>query len=377
MAKKDQKVRVLIGTRKGGYIAESDTKRKKWKVSGPFQPGKDVFHLAADPRHPGDVYSAANSGFFGPMLFRSSNWGKTWTEIAPPMMTVSSKRPSPFDEEAQKAPKPIVNIWHVEPGPENEPNTVFLGIDPASMFRSDDRGESWVPVPGLNEHETRPKWNPGAGGMCLHTIVIDPTRPKRMYAGISAAGTFRSDDGGERWRPVNKGVQVSFLPEKAPEVGQCVHKVAIDAANPNLLYRQDHDGIYVSHDAMESWVRVGKPLPNDFGFVVATSRSLPGQAFFVPLEGEARITMKGGVQVYRWTDAKKKWTPMIRGSPWPGDLGTHREGLAADNLDPAGLYLGTTTGQLLYSSDAGKSWGAIPYYFPAIHSVSAAGPPGT
>ena len=295
---KAEKVRLLVGTRKGGYIAESDVKRKRWTVQGPFHAGRDVYHVAADPRHPGDLYAAVNSPFFGPILVRSANWGKTWKEIAPPMMPVSSERPPP-DPSATQPARPIVNLWHIEPGHASEPDTIFLGIDPASLFRSDDRGGSWAPVPGLNEHPTRDKWNPGAGGMCLHTILIDPSRPKRMYVGISAAGTFRSDDAGEHWRPVNKGVLVSFLPTKKIEVGQCVHHVVADPVDHDTFYRQDHDGIHVSHDAMDSWKRVGKSLKSDFGFVVGAAPALPGQAFFVPLFGESRTTFDGGMQVYR------------------------------------------------------------------------------
>jgi len=369
---KNGAVRVFVGTRKGGYVVEGDRRRTKWSVKGPFQPGRDVFHIAADPRQEGAVYAAVNSGFFGPMLLRSTDWGSKWSEIPPPMMTVMAKRPKP-NPDGTPPSHPIVNLWHLEPGPANEPKSLYLGVDPASLYRSDDRGNSWESVTGLNEHETRPKWNPGAGGLCLHTVLIDPSKPSRRYVGISAAGTFKSDDGGEHWRPANRGVKVSFLPDPDPPFGQCVHKVALDPLRPETVYRQDHDGIYISRDAMESWTRIGKPLDTDFGFVVATAPALPGTAFFVPLQGESR-TMKGGVQVYRWTEKDRKWTPMVKGQPWRGDIGTHREGLAADALDPAGLYLGTTTGELFFSNDAAKSWGQVPYHFPGIHSVSVASP---
>ncbi|HEY6237933.1 MAG TPA: exo-alpha-sialidase [Thermoplasmata archaeon] len=372
---KGNAVRVFVGTRKGGYIAESDRRRAKWTVRGPFWPGRDVFHLAADPREDGAVYAAVNSGFWGPMLLRSTDWGRKWKEIAPPMMTVSSKRPKPSPD-GTSAPSPIVNLWHIEPGPANEPKSLYLGVDPASLYRSDDRGNSWEGVAGLNEHETRPKWNPGAGGLCLHTILIDPSRPSRRYVGISAAGTFKSDDGGEHWRPVNKGVKVSFLPDPNPPFGQCVHKVALDPLRPETAYRQDHDGIYVSHDAMESWQRIGRPLPTDFGFAVTTAAALPGTAFFAPLQGTSRTATGGQLQVYRWTEKDRKWTPTVKGRPWPGELGTHREALAADALDPAGVYLGTTTGDLLFTNNAARTWGQVPYHFPAIHSVSVASPAG-
>jgi hypothetical protein len=379
MAKRSGAVRILVGTRKAAYVVDGDAKRRKWRVRGPMHKGNETFHAVADPRHEGRVYAAVNSWFFGPMIYRSDDWGRRWKEVPAPLVSVSKSRPPRMNMETGAMnpdwKMPIANLWHVSPGPEGEPDRLFVGVDPASLYRSDDSGATWEPVPGLNEHETRPRWNPGAGGLCLHTIAIDPTDPKRMYAGISAAGTFRSDDGGETWRAMNRGVKVSFLPEKYPEVGQCVHKIALDGANPRLLYRQDHDGIYVSRDAAESWKRIGRPLPYDFGFVVASPKARPGTAYFVPLEGRARLTSNGGLQVYRWDEAKRGFQPTIKGRGWPGEFGTHREGLAVDELDPPGVYLGTTTGDLFVSPDAGRSWSVVPYRFPAIHSVSVASPP--
>ncbi|MCI4351666.1 MAG: hypothetical protein L3K15_09185 [Thermoplasmata archaeon] len=361
-------VRVYLGTRKGIYALESDKARKKWKVRGPYQPGGDTFHVAPDPRAPGHVYAGVNNAYWGPMMFRSKNHGRTWTEIAPPLMSLQNSRKPTMGEGA--VPAPIQAIWHIEPGPASEPKTLFVGVDPYSLYRSDDSGASWQPVPGLNDHPTKAEWNPGNGGPCLHTILLDPTRPSRMYVGISAAGTFRSDNGGESWRPTNKGVLVDFLPNKEPVVGQCVHKVVLDPANPDTAYRQDHNGIHVSHDGMESWKRVGKVLKSDFGFVVAAAPTRPGSAYFVPLQGESRTTWGGGLEVYRWDEKPHKFTPLIRGRAARGDFGTHREGIAADALDPPGIYVGTTTGQLVASPDEGRSWIELPYHFPAIHSVS-------
>jgi hypothetical protein len=367
------KVTVWLGTRKGSYGLTSDAGRRTWSVRGPYHAGNDVFHVVADPREPRSVYALVNSGWFGPRVFRSRDGGTKWAEVAPPMMALAKDRR--HDEMGAAKPGPIVNLWHLTPGPENEPGSWFLGIDPAAMFRSDDRGASWTGMDGLNEHSTRPKWNPGAGGMCLHSIVLDPTRPKRMYAGISAAGVFRSDDGGEHWTPKNVGVQVSFQPEKNPEVGQCVHKIALDPADPTTVYRQDHDGIHVSHDSADTWKRVGKVLDHDFGFVVTAPKALPGEAFFAPLEPMSRLGAGGQLQVYRWSERTRKFTPTVKGRPFPGDLGTHRDALDSDWLDPAGLYLGTTTGQLFVSPDGAKNWIEVPYRFPAIHSVSVAPAP--
>ena len=361
------KVAVWIGTRKGVYTMTSDAGRKKWNVKGPFHPGGDAFYAVADPRDPDYVYSLVNSGWFGPRVFRSKDGGKKWTEVAPPLMQLLDDRKR--NEMGGVEQGPIINLWHLAPGPENEPKTLFLGADPSVVFRSDDRGASWEPMDSLNKHETREKWNPGAGGMCPHTILIDPTRPKRMYVGISAAGVFRSDDGGEHWTPKNKGVKVSFQPDKTPVVGQCVHKIAIDASDPDTVYRQDHDGIHVSHDAADTWKRVGQVLDSDFGFVVTTPKSMPGHAFYAPLDGMSRLGAGGQLQIYDWSEKTKKFTPTVKGKPFPGDLGTHRDAMDSDAMDPAGIYLGTTTGQMLVSPNGAKSWNEVPYRFPAIHSV--------
>lgn len=372
MAAKDRKVRLLVGTRKGGYVLETDTARRRWKVHGPFHAGSDVFHMAADPRHPGEIYAAVNSPFWGPRLERSRNWGGKWEEIATPLLPKQSGRKPLFDPATPKLP--IVNLWRIEPGRPEDPDTLYLGVDPASLFVSHDRGDSWAPETSLNDHPTRPKWNPGAGGMCLHTIVWDPERKDRMYVGISAAGVFRTDDGGATWTPKNRGVEVSFMPEKRPEVGQCVHHIVLDPHRSSTVYRQDHDGIFISTDAGDRWKRIGKPLFSDFGFVVGTAPAVPGAAFFVPLIGEPRTGQEHQLQVYRYTERNGKWTPMIRGNPFPGDVGIHREGLDCDRLDPAGIYVGTTSGQVLWSWDAGSHWGEVPFRFPAVHSVRVATP---
>jgi hypothetical protein len=223
------------------------------------------------------------------------------------------------------------------------------------LVRRDDSGQRWEPLPGLSDHETRSKGNPGAGHTGLSTIPIDRENPNRMYVGISAAGTFRSDDGGESSRPVHTGVVVDFPPEKRPEVGPGVHPVALDMANPRTLYRQDHNGIYVSRDAAGNWIRIGRPLPYDFGFATASPKARPGTASFVPLEGRSWLTMYGGVQVYRWPEWGRSWQPTVRGHPFAGEVGTHREGLAADDRGPPGLCLGPTTGRPFVIPDGART----------------------
>jgi photosystem II stability/assembly factor-like uncharacterized protein len=369
----EKKVRILLGTRKGAYIVESNTQRKSWKVGKVLNAGDEVYHVTADPRHPGHLYSAVNSWMFGPMINRSKDWGRTWQEVATPLMPVSKARNPSFDlvnGEIHRPKHALTNLWHIEPGHPEEPETLFAGADPHMLFRSDDLAKSWSPVTSINEHGTKKDWGPGAGGPCLHTIIVDPTNHRRMYVGLSAAGTFRSEDGGETWRAVNKGVETPFQPTKYPEVGQCVHHVVLDAADPETAYRQDHGGMYVSHDGMRSWDRIGKFFDDDFGFAVASARSLPGRAYFIPLEGRSRVTTQGGLQVFEWNDERKKWRALMSPKAFPGHFGVHREGMNTDPLDPAGIYVGTTTGQLIYSPDAGKTWRQVPYQFPGIHSVS-------
>jgi hypothetical protein len=373
---KNRNVRILVGTRKGTYIVTGDARRKRWKVGPVAHDGSEVYHVVADPRHPGDVYALVNNGFWGPMVQRSRNWGKTWKEIATPLNRAMKARKPPKDFDPGKPiDRPVNNLWHLEPGLPEEPTTIYLGADPHLLFRSTDLGSSWTPIPAINEHPKRKGWSPGAGGACLHTILLDPRESRRLYIGMSAVGTFRSEDAGASWKPVNRGVETPFLPEKFPETGQCVHHVAMDAANPDVFYRQDHGGIYVSRDRMDHWVRIGKPLGDDFGFCVASPRAAPGRAYFVRLGGMGRVTDKeGAFQVYEWNDGKKKWRGLLSPAAFPGHYGVQREGIATDELDPPGIYVGTTTGQLFVSPDAGKHWQVLPFSFPGIHSVSVAGP---
>ncbi|HTW55717.1 MAG TPA: exo-alpha-sialidase [Thermoplasmata archaeon] len=371
---RDNKLRILVGTRKGTYVVEGSRRRDSWKLLPVAHEGSDVFHVVADPRHPGDVYALVNSVFWGPMLERSRNWGKTWKEIATPLTAPKKERTPSYEDPSAAAPRPLVNLWHLEPGRPSEPNVLYLGADPHLLFRSDDLGASWQPNPALNEHPKRKDWSPGAGGANLHTIILDPREPRRMYVGMSAVGTFRSDDAGASWKPTNKGVEAGFLPDKFPETGQCVHHVAIDAADPDTFYRQDHGGMYVSHDRMETWERIGKALGDDFGFGVASPPAAPGRAYFVRLDGMARVTGEGHFQVHEWNDATRKWRKLLGAKQFPGHFGVQREGITTDGLSPAGIYVGTTTGQLFYSADLGKRWRQVPFQFPGIHSVSVADP---
>ena len=373
---KNGKVRVLLGTRKGTYIVEGDSARRKWKVGPVAHEGSEVYHVVADPRHSGELYAGVNSGFWGPMVERSRDWGRTWREAGTPLTPVKKDRTPLFNEENPTAPvpRPLNNIWHIEPALADEPDTLYLGADPHLLFRTSDRGASWEPIDAINEHPNKKNWAPGAGGHCLHTILLDPRDPRRMYVGLSAVGTFRTEDGGKSWTPKNKGVLAPFLPNKHPETGQCVHHVAIDMADPDTFYRQDHGGMYVSHDRMDHWTRIGKPLGDDFGFCVASPVTAPGRAYFVRLDGMARVTGEGYFQVHEWNDKTRKWRSLLGPKDFPGHFGVQREGIATDALTPHGIYVATTTGQLFVSPNGGRSWQLVPFQFPGIHSVSIANP---
>jgi hypothetical protein len=375
MAQNDR-VRVLVGTRKGTYVVEGNPRRTAWKVGPMAHAGSEVYHVVADPRRPGDLYAAVNNQFWGPMVQRSRNYGKSWQEVATPLNPPKKERKPQFDEEAPgtPVPRPVNNLWHIEPGLPSEPETLYLGADPHLLFRSTDRGGSWEPIEAINQHPDRKGWAAGFGGACLHTVMIDPRDPRRLYIGMSSVGTFRSDDGGASWKPTNKGVEAPFLPNKYPETGQCVHKVAANSADPDTFYRQDHGGMYVSHDRMEHWTRIGKPLGDDFGFGVASPPSAPERAYFVRLDGQARVTGEGHFQVHEWNDRTRKWRKLLSPKAFPGHFGVQREGIATDALSPAGIYVGTTTGQLFVSPDGGKHWSLVPFQFPSIHSVSTSSP---
>ncbi len=369
-------VRVLLGTRKGTYVVTGDLARRRWKVGPPAHVGSDVYHVVADPRRPGDLYAAVNDNFWGPMVQRSDDWGRTWREVATPLTPLKKQRNPTFDADHPTAsvPRPLNNLWHIEPGRAEESETLYLGADPHYLFRTPDRGATWEPVEAINHHPDRKNWAPGAGGHCLHTILLDPRDANRLYVGLSAVGTFRSDDGGRSWTPKNRGVRTPFLPEKYPETGQCVHHVAMDSADPDTFYRQDHGGMYVSHDRMDHWTRIGRPLGDDFGFGVASPTSAPGLAYFVRLDGRARVTGEGYLQVWEWNGRRRRWRGLLRPNDFPGHFGVQREGIATDTLTPHGVYVGTTTGQLFVSANGGTTWSQVPFQFPGIHSVSVAAP---
>jgi photosystem II stability/assembly factor-like uncharacterized protein len=352
-------VRILVGTRKGLFVLVSGDERRDWEIEGQHLQGWEVFHAVQDPRD-GALYAATNSFVYGPTVHRSTDLGATWTraeELGLP------------EESGLKLEK----TWHVEPGREGEDGRMWLGGAPGVLFRSDDSGATWQVVDGLLKHETRERWMPGAGGMCAHSVQLDPTSSERMYVGISAAGVFRSEDGGESWTPANQGTAAEFLPDPYPDVGQCVHKVLLHPQRPERLWQQNHCGVYRSDDRGQSWERLdGNGLPSGFGFPLALDPNDPDAAYVVPEYGaENRVTVDGKLGIYRTRDKGASWQPMTGGLPEQAWASVMREGFSFDRLDPFGIYLGTQSGSVFVSSDGGESWSEAASQLPTILSVEA------
>ena len=379
-----KKVMVLVGTQKGGFIFESNEKRKRWKVGDIQFKSWNVMHIQMDPRDQ-RLHAATSHFVYGPATHYSDDFGKTWIQAKEvPALTRASKsgRPASTVEEAfrseggesiKEQPEKMIKVWNIQPGRASEPNVLYAGAQPASLFISKDRGETWELNESLYDHPQRGEWNPGAGGLCLHTILLDPTNPQRMYIAISAAGCYRSDDGGLTWRPHNKNVRADFMPNKFPEFGQCVHKMVMHPSNPNLLYQQNHCGVYRSDNAGEDWIDIGEgKLPSRFGFPIAVHPTDPRTVYVVLEESdEYRMSVDGKFSVWRSRDAGDSWERMTKGLPEKAHLVALREAMATDSFEDAGVYVGTNTGQLFYSRDSGDSWDLLADFLPPIQSVEA------
>jgi len=352
------RVTLLAGTKKGLFWFQS-TDRRRWTLHGPFQHGPEINHAIYDPRR-ATIYATANSPWFGCQLVWSRDNGQTWT--------ASEAGPS-FSPDAGLQ---LERLWHIEPGPPSDPARLYLGIAPAGLFRSDDGGRSWQEMVGLTQHPTRALWRPGAGGLCLHSILVDPLHPQRLFVGISAAGVFRSDDGGDTWIACNRGVRAEFLPVKYPEVGQCVHKLLLAPERADLLYQQNHCGVYRSDTAGDDWVEITAGLPSDFGFSLAIHPREPETRYVLPLqEADFRCPPGGNLRVYRSHDGGRSWESLSAGLPQEhAFIGTYREGMDTDNLDPVGVYVGTNTGKIFASNDAGDSWYVLADHLPPVYAVS-------
>lgn len=356
-------VRLLIGTRKGAFVAESDSSRRHWQLRGPFFEGLVVMHMRFDPRS-GILFAAIGDPWFGSRIYRSWDWGHTWDEPV--------QGPAFPAETGEK----LERVWHVQPGRPQEPRVVYAGVEPAALFKSSDEGATWQFVEGLERHASRKDWNPSAGGLCLHSIILDPQDVNRLYVAISAGGVFRSEDGGATWRAVNQGTRNNFLPDQDPvypEWGQCVHKVLQHASHPERLYHQSHCGVYRSEDRAESWVEITGDLPSDWGHPMSLHPHDPDTVYVCQGTSSYKHWMPGAqMAVYRSRDKGASWQRLWKGLPQRNAyVHVLREGLATDALDPCGVYVGTNTGQLYYSADEGDTWRRFPALFPVINSVEA------
>jgi photosystem II stability/assembly factor-like uncharacterized protein len=383
-------VRVLVGTRKGAFVLTSDGKRKTWDVAGPHFAGWEMYHLKGSPADPNRIYASQTSGWFGQVIQRSDDGGKTWDApgggITPGPGGMAKGEGSKFVyDDSPETGKPLTThqfydgtqkpwvfkrVWHLEPSLD-DPDAVYAGVEDAALFRSTDGGKSWRELAGLRGHGTGPQWQPGAGGMCLHTILIDPSRPERLFTAISAAGAFRSDDGGANWKPITKGLHSQFLPDPTAEVGHCVHRIAMHPSRPNTLYMQKHWDVLRSDDAGDNWKEVSGNLPTDFGFVVDVHASEPETIYVVPIKSDSEhYPLDGKLRVYRSKTGGNEWEALTNGLPQRDCyVNVLRDAMSVDTLDPCGVYFGTTGGQVYASADAGDSWAPIVRDLPAVLSV--------
>ena len=357
-------VLLLVGTMKGAFVLRSNGARERWEVGGPYFPGHSVYSMAYDDRSGRRrVWASTNSMHWGAVLRSSDDFGRTWTN--PESASVK------FPEDTGAT---LRQIWKIGVGRADEPDTLYCGVEPAALFESQNAGETWSLNRGLFEHPHRPQWQPGGGGLCLHTISLDPSDPDRMIVAISTAGVYRTDDGGRTWRARNHGVRAEYLPDKHPEFGQCVHKVVRHPANPTRLFLQNHWGLYRSDDSGDTWQDIAHDVPSDFGFAMTMHPHDPETVYILPLESdEFRCTPEGRLRVYRTRDAGGSWEPLTKGLPQKDALETVlRDAMTADTMNPAGIYFGTRSGTVYASPDGGASWRVALQGLPPVVSVEAA-----
>jgi photosystem II stability/assembly factor-like uncharacterized protein len=362
-------VRVLVGTRKGAFVITADGKRKSWEISGPHFAGWEIYHVKGSPADPDRLYASQSSGWFGQMLPRSNDGGKTWEPVGNEFKYDGVPGTHMWYDGTQH-PWEFKRVWHLEPSL-SDPDVVYAGVEDAALFRSADGGRSWQELPGLRGHDSGPRWQPGAGGMCLHTIIVDPSNPDRIYIAISAAGAFRTDDGGKTWRPINRGLHSQYIPDPNAEVGHCVHRIAINAARPNVLFMQKHWDVMRSDDAGDSWQEVSGNLPTDFGFAIDVHAHEPDTVYVVPIKSDSEhFPLEGKLRVFRSKTGGNDWEPLTAGLPQSDCyVNVLRNAMAVDSLDSCGVYFGTTGGQVYASADAGDTWAPIVRDLPAVLSV--------
>lgn len=383
-------VRVLVGTQKGAFILTSDGKREKWDVSGPHFAGWEMYHMKGSPVDPDRIYASQSSGWFGQLIQRSDDGGKTWITPGGEKLPEATDIPSGISNKfaydtSSETGKPLTThqwydgtqrpwefkrVWHLEPSL-TDPEVVYAGAEDAALFCTKDGAKSWQELSGLRGHVSGPQWQPGAGGMCLHTILLDPKNPQRMYIAISAAGAFRTDDGGQTWQPINRGLQSEYIPDPDAEVGHCVHRIAFHASNPDVLFMQKHWDVMRSDNAGDLWTEVSGNLPSDFGFVVDVHAHEPETVYVIPIKSDAEhYPPDGKLRVYRSRTGGNEWEPLTKGLPQSNCyVNVLRDAMAVDSLDSCGIYFGTTGGQVYCSADSGDSWNAIVRDLPKVLSV--------
>ena len=380
------KVRVLVGTRKGAFILTADGARKRWKVSGPHFAGWEIYHVKGSPVDSNRIYASQTSGWFGQIVQRSDDGGKTWsTPGSSPEelkgadgMAKGESNKFVYDGvpgthqwyDGTQHPWEFKRVWHLEPSL-HDPEHVYAGVEDAALFESKDGGKSWKELSGLRKHDTGPKWQPGAGGMCLHTILLDPQDRQRIFVAISAAGAFRTDDGGKSWKPINHGLHSEYIPDPAAQVGHCVHRIAMHSSRPNTLFMQKHWDVMRSDDSGDSWREVSGNLPSDFGFPIDVHAHEPETIYVVPIKSDSEhYPPSSRLRVYRSRTGGNEWEALTKGLPQRNCyVNVLRDAMSVDSLEPCGIYFGTTGGQVYGSADAGDSWKPIVRDLPTVLSV--------
>jgi photosystem II stability/assembly factor-like uncharacterized protein len=362
-------VRVLVGTQKGAFILTSDAKRKDWQVDGPHFAGWEIFHINGSPADPNRIYASQSNAWFGQLIQRSDDGGQTWDPVENEFVYEGTPGTHQSFDGSQH-PWEFKRVWNIQPSPD-DPNTAYAGVEDAALFRTTDGGKSWQELPGLRDAKGD-LWQPGAGGLCLHTILLDSSNPDRIFVAISAAGAFRSDDGGESWLPINKGLLSPYeLPDPTAEVGHCVHNLAMHPSRPGVLYMQKHWDVMRSDDAGDQWHEVSGNLPSDFGFPIAVHAHEPETIYVIPIKSDSEhYPPEGKLRVYRSRNGGNEWEPLTNGLPQKDCyVNIYRTALAVDQLESCGIYFGTTGGQVYVSPDSGDTWQAIVHDLPKVLSV--------
>jgi len=386
-------IRLLVGTRKGAFVFTSDGDRRRWSIAGPHFAGWEIYHLKGSPADPDRLYASQSSGWFGQVIQRSDDGGRTWFQPGSaegsgsvPAESALQGKSNMFAYDTSAATgKPLTThqfydgsqrpwefkrVWHLEPSLD-DPDTCYAGVEDAALFKTTDGGTSWHELAGLRGHATAPQWAPGAGGMCLHTVVLDPIHKGRIYCAISAAGAFRSDDHGQTWKPINHGLHSDFMPDPTAEVGHCVHRIVIHPSNPSTIYMQKHWDVMRSDDGGGTWREVSGNLPSDFGFPIAVHAHDPETIYVIPILSDSLHYPPGGrLRVYRSRTGGQDWQPLTKGLPQRHCyVNVLRDAMAVDSADSCGVYFGTTGGQVYASTDSGDTWKALARHLPPVLSV--------